>query len=286
MAECYLRDDLAARELAGVADAGTLLRWARAVAARAAPADVRRERQGRRTLRFERAGRGYYLKLHTGVGWREIFKNLCRARLPVLGATEEYRALGALQRIGVDSLSVAAYARLGRNPARLQSMLVTDELADTVSLEAYCAGWAGEPPPFAVRLRLIRKLAEISRRMHGAGINHRDYYLCHFHLDERTLGERSPRCYLIDLHRAQLRRRTPRRWRVKDLAGLYFSAMDCGFTRRDLLRFVRHYTGGELRRALAREAGFWRQVARRAERLYVRERARTALQPAGFGDGG
>jgi heptose I phosphotransferase len=122
--------------------------------------------------------------------------------------------------------------------------------------------------------------------MHGAGINHRDYYLCHFHLDERSLGERSPRCHVIDLHRAQLRRRTPRRWRVKDLAGLYFSAMDCGLTRRDLLRFVHHYTGGELRRAVQRDAKLWRQVARRAERLYAREHGREVSLPAGCGDGG
>jgi hypothetical protein len=43
---------------------------------------------------------------------------------------------------------------------------------------------------------------------------------------------------LIDLHRAQLRKKTPRRWVVKDVAGLYFSVMDIGLTQRDLFRFV------------------------------------------------
>jgi heptose I phosphotransferase len=104
--------------------------------------------------------------------------------------------------------------------------------------------------------------------MHGAGINHRDFYICHFHLDESSLAEPSLRCYLIDLHRAQIRRRTPRRWRVKDLAGLYFSAMDCGLQRRDLLRFMRHYSEGGLRRALGEDARLWRQVERRARQLY------------------
>jgi heptose I phosphotransferase len=104
--------------------------------------------------------------------------------------------------------------------------------------------------------------------MHRAGINHRDFYLCHFHLDETSLPEPLPRCYLIDLHRAQIRGRTPRRWRVKDLAGLYFSAMDCGLGQRDLLRFMRHYSEGGLRTALGVERGFWQQVERRALMLY------------------
>jgi heptose I phosphotransferase len=174
----------------------------------------------------------------------------------------------ALERIGVDTLSVAAYTSTGRNPAAIQSLIVTDDLVGTVSLEDYCANWAAAPPDPRVRMRLILKLADSARRMHGAGINHRDFYLCHFHLDESSLAEQSLRCYLIDLHRAQIRRHTPRRWRVKDLAGLYFSAMDCGLQRRDLWRFMRHYSEGGLRRALGEDARLWRQVERRARQLY------------------
>jgi heptose I phosphotransferase len=104
--------------------------------------------------------------------------------------------------------------------------------------------------------------------MHEAGINHRDFYICHFHLDPLSLGEAELRCYLIDLHRAQIRSRTPRRWRVKDLAGLYFSAMDCGLTARDLLRFIHHYNPGGVRAALDSDGRLWRQVERRAQALY------------------
>ncbi|MCB1674676.1 MAG: lipopolysaccharide core heptose(I) kinase RfaP, partial [Halioglobus sp.] len=138
---------------------------------------------------------------------------------------------------------------------------------------------ASAPPPTPTRLRLLRKLADTARRMHGAGINHRDFYLCHFHLDPATLDRPAPRCHLIDLHRAQLRRRVPRRWRVKDLAGLYFSAMDCGLSRRDVLRFMRHYSAGGLRAALGEQAGLWRDVERRALRLYRRDHRREP--PAG-----
>ena len=276
MAEFFLRPDFAEAgdDLSACSDPRTLLQWARATAAGADREDIFRDREGRRTVRFCRGGRSYFLKLHTGIGWREIFKNLSQLRWPVLGADNEYRAVQALRDIGVDTMTVAAYAKTGRNPATRQSMLVTDDLVGTVSLENYCADWANDPPPIAIRLRLVRKLADSARRMHGAGINHRDFYICHFHLEENSLDRDDPRCHLIDLHRAQLRAAVPRRWRVKDLAGLYFSAMDCGLARRDLLRFLRHYSARGLRPALGRDAALWREVERRAQRLYRREHGR------------
>ena len=75
----------------------------------------------------------------------------------------------------------------------------------------------------------------------------------------------------MDLHRAQLRPAIPRRWRVKDIGALYFSAADIGLTRRDLLRFMRLYTGKPLRRTLTEDAAFWRAVTSRAGKFYRRE---------------
>ena len=245
---------------------------AEALADAAPPEAVYRNKEGRRTLRFEQGGKSFFLKLHTGVGWSEILKNLLQLRLPVLSACNEYEAIRALEAIGVDTLAVAAFEERGANPAHRLSMLVTDDLVGTVSLEDFCADWASRPPAPALRIRLVRTLATIARAMHGAGINHRDFYLCHLHLDLATVDDEQPRCHVIDLHRAQQRDVIPRRWQVKDLAGLYFSAMDCGLTRRDLLRFLRHYELGGLRTALGERAGFWRSVVHRAERLYRRER--------------
>ena len=268
MADFYLAREMAVAELASVADAAGLLAWAERVAATASPAEVYRSREGRVTLRFVFQGRSFFLKLHRGIGWWEISKNLLQLRLPVVSASNEYRAAGALQRLGVDTLTVSAYARQGLNPAARHSMLVTENLVGTVSLEDFCADWARRPPPPGVRLRLLRKLADSARRMHGAGINHRDFYLCHFHLDPASLAGARLRCYLIDLHRAQLRRHTPLRWRIKDLAGLYFSAMDCGLGRRDLWRFMHYYSDGGLARALGPDRELWQQVARQALQLY------------------
>ncbi len=279
MAEAYLRKDFAAVGESLRSDPAVLLDFAERVAGSASDDDVYRNREGRVTLRFQRADRSFFLKLHRGIGWGEIFKNLLQARLPVLGAGNEYRAVRALRALGVDTLDVAAYAERGLNPAARHSMIVTDDLVGTESLEDYCADWRDTPPPFQTRLKILLKVADSAGRMHRAGINHRDFYICHFHLDEASLALPSPRCYLIDLHRAQLRRRTPRRWKVKDLAGLYFSAMDCGLGRRDLLRFLSRYTPGGLRVALGADAGFWREVQEKAQRLYRREHGREPPAP-------
>ena len=59
---------------------------------------VYRELEGRRTLRTEVQGRGYFVKIHRGIGWGEIIKNLLTAKLPVLGAAQEWQAIAACTR--------------------------------------------------------------------------------------------------------------------------------------------------------------------------------------------
>ena len=75
---------------------------------------------------------------------------------------------------------------------------------------------------------------------------------------------------LIDLHRALVKRKLERRWIIKDVGSLYFSAMDIGLTSRDLFRFVRLYSGMSLKKALTRERDFWEQVLERARKLKSR----------------
>ena len=108
--------------------------------------------------------------------------------------------------------------------------------------------------------------------MHRAGVNHRDCYICHFLLhSDRPIQASDLRLSLIDLHRAQVRRFTPRRWRDKDLAALYFSALDIGLTRRDKLRFLRSYFQCPLRQALHEEASLLAWLERKAAKLYERK---------------
>lgn len=232
---------------------------------------VYRELEGRRTLRTEVAGRGYFVKIHRGVGWREIVKNLLSARLPVLGAGQEWRAIQRLHEVGVPTMTAVAYGERGSNPAAQHSFIVTEELAPTISLEDFSLDWPQTPPPPALKRALIGEVARMTAGMHRAGINHRDCYICHFLLHTDTpVTAANFRLSVIDLHRAQSRRAVPRRWRNKDLAGLYFSALNIGLTQRDKLRFLRSYFQQPLRQILADEAALLAWLERRADKLLAR----------------
>lgn len=235
---------------------------------------VYRQLNGRTTFRFELDGRGYFAKVFRGVGWREIFKNLLMLRAPVVDARGEFGAATALAEAGVKTLTIAAYGASGWNPAARRSFLISDEIGGVVSLEDFCLGWADERPSATLKRELLEKVAELTRTMHGIGVNHRDLYLCHLLLalpqnagvDKLHDGQ----LYLIDLHRAQKRRRVPRRWLVKDLGSLYYSAMEIGLTRRDLLRFASCYFQQPVRQVLIRRAKLLRDIERRAQALYVK----------------
>ncbi len=241
-------------------------------AAEALQGEVYRELEGRRTLRTEVDGRGYFVKIHRGIGWGEIIKNLLSARLPVLGARNEYIAIQRLQQAGVATMTAAAFAERGSNPARQHSFIITEELAPTISLEDYCMDWPQRPPAFALKRALLERVAGMTGRMHRAGVNHRDCYICHFllHTDQPVQPDNF-RLSLIDLHRAQTREQTPVRWRNKDLAALYFSALDIGLTRRDKLRFLRAYFDQPLRQVLRDEAELLRWLESKAAKLYERK---------------
>jgi heptose I phosphotransferase len=240
------------------------------VAVEALSGEVFRELEARRTLCTEVAGRSYFVKIHRGIGWAEIVKNLLCLRLPVLGAGNEWRAIGRLEQAGVDTLRGIAFGQRGHNPATQHSFIVTENLSPTVSLEDFCRDWPVNPPAPALKRALLHRVAGMARRMHQSGVNHRDFYLCHFllHLDPEPAPERL-KLSLIDLHRAQIRQKTPRRWRDKDLAALYFSALDIGLSRRDLLRFLRFYFDRPLR-AVFREETTLPRLADEVKRLHER----------------
>ena len=239
------------------------------VAADALQGEVLRALEGRRTLRTEIAGRGYFAKIHHGIGWGEIIKNLLSGRLPVLGAGNEWRALLRLKELGVDTMHPVAFGARGSNPARQHSFIVTEELAPTISLEDFCRDWPAVPPAPTFKRTLIRRVAEMARRMHQGGVNHRDFYICHFLL-HLPVDPQAPRLSLIDLHRAQIRQQVPRRWRDKDLAALYFSSLEIDLTVRDQLRFLREYFNRPLREVLDAETALLAHLREESVRLQKR----------------
>lgn len=239
---------------------------------------VFRQAARRRTVRLAAAGGFYFAKLHAGVGWGEIAKNLFAGKRPVLGAGNEFAACRRLAKHGVHAPRVAAFGACGRNPARRRSFLVCSELNGMVSLEELTAREDLTP---LLRRRVFAASGDLLRALHGAGVHHRDCYLAHIFADSAQWAEGRVALAIIDLHRAWVRRRLPRRWRRRDLAALLVSAAPLRLTTRELLRFAAAYTGD--RATWQRDRRFWNGVLRRAERLRRRS-ARRGRPAAGLAD--
>ena len=232
---------------------------------------VYRHAARRRTLRLG----AYFVKLHEGVGWREIAKNLLALRRPVLGARNEFVACQHLRAHGVPAPAVAGFGVSGWHPARRRSFVACDALDGFESLEAL-AGCESLAP--LMRRRLLLATAALLRAMHAAGVYHRDCYAAHILADTAQWAAGHATLAIIDLHRARVKRALPRRWRRRDLAALLFSAAAFDPTGRELLRFARAYGAASLRR----DRHFWRGVLRRTARLEQRStrRGRTATSSA------
>lgn len=218
---------------------------------------------------LERSGRRFYLKVHRGVGWREIAKCWLQGKHPVVDARAEATVLERLARLDIPAPRLAAFGVRGIDPARRRSFVLTEALERSHDLALVAA--RGEVRTPGLRHALTRALGDLVGRLHAAGIAHQDLYLTHFRL--RFDGPAGFELFLIDLHRA---RETGggrmSRWHRKDLAALRFSTLGLAITRADCARFWRAYRAHRppvrdehgLRRALERRAhAIARRVARR-----------------------
>lgn len=226
-----------------------------------------RRKERRHTFRVQLAGCDYFIKQHYGLTCLDIVDDLVRLRRPVLGAGNEYRMTALLNGIGIATAPLAGFGVSGRWPTTQRSFLITRALPPTCALSQLDLRPQKEKVTPGVKRRLIAAVAAIVAAMHAIGINHRDLYVNHFRLPLAWLDDPvgTPPLHLMDLHRAQQHTRLPRRWLVKDLAALLFSAKAPVFSSRDHLRFLKIYFGGRaLRDILRGEAALLRAVAKKA----------------------
>lgn len=157
-------------------------------------------------------------------------------------------------------------SRLGR------SFVILEALPDADALERLlprAAGREGHYRLLADRRQLVRELAFLVRRLHDHGWFHRDLYLAHVFLSRDAAGQE--RLNLIDLQRVFRPCCCRRRWQVKDLAQLCYSARPhC--TRTEMLRFLRAYLGRP--RLQNPDRRLLRRLWRKAQRIARRDQRR------------
>ena len=197
--------------------------------------------------RAREPARGAFLKRHRVRTWRSRL----RAKLGVgpgeTAGRVEARNIRRLAADGIACMSLVAYGEDLRPDGHIESFVLTDELEGYEPLDAFLrrrfpALDSGRRTSRDGDLdQLIRAVAAAARKFHRAGYNHRDLYCCHFFVREPAKGRFHVR--LIDLQRVERRRRFRRRWLVKDLAQLAYSAPRDRITPRHRLAFMRHYLG-------------------------------------------
>jgi tRNA A-37 threonylcarbamoyl transferase component Bud32 len=192
----------------------------------------------RSTHRLDMAGATVYIKKHFFPGIREILKNLLRLQLP-LGALQEWQALLAFHAHNIPTMMPIC---AGSKPLlwRIEkgSFLLTEDLGEASRLDDFLkvnGAILSRGKMLETKKRILENLADVTRKMHSAGINHRDYYLCHILMDDRE------QLYVIDLHRVNVREKVGQRWMVKDLAALLFSSLEVPVTHGQRLAFYKRY---------------------------------------------
>lgn len=221
---------------------------------------VFRDVLGRKTMQISIGGQSYFIKQHFGVGWGEIVKNLLAFKVPIIGAMTEVQAIQKMDAIGIPTTPLVAYGQQGWNPAGTRSFVLTEDLGEIVSMEEFCADWSSNPPMPELKVAIIKAMAELAAKFHGAGLCHRDFYLCHFVMKKTDVTQANFNLHLIDLHRVLQNQSPTGKTVMKDMAGLMFSAMDRGFEPTDWDLFKQYY--------LPQSTQFWAQVEARAQKLY------------------
>jgi heptose I phosphotransferase len=233
-------------------------------------------KRGRTVVRLELGERAFFLKRNR-FHWGEFWKTLSRLRLPPRGARQEWRSILAVRDAGIPTVPPVAMGERVCWGIEAESFTLTEELYDTEPLENVIRReFAGKlsPPMRREKRDLTRRVAAVARRLHGSGMYHQDLYLGHFFLG------RDNALYLIDLQRVVRCARVPRRYLVKDLGQLAFSALDTGgISRTDRMRFFHAYLGvmklggaeKELARLILKKQ---EKIARHTVKLLERRRRR------------
>jgi len=194
-------------------------------------------------------------------------KNWLSHRRRISCASCEVEPIRELPAAGVCTPKVIAYGRQWGALFEKRSFIITEKIPDAEALERRLPDCFNAPPT-TENLKSIRdfvaRLASFVRKFHNTGYCHRDLYFSHiFYRTDGTL------C-LIDLARAFKPVLMHRRFLIKDIAQIHYSAPAAYFSRSDRLRFYLAYTARN--RLTRRDKAFIREVLTKADRMAKHDR--------------
>jgi len=203
-----------------------------------------------------------FLKRYDGAPIFTQLKGWLSAHKRISCGLFEVNATSVLAAAGINTPKILFYGEQWGIFFEKRSFIVTEKIPNAESLERKLPEHFNRPATLEnLRLRrdFIAKLAGFVKKFHETGYRHRDLYLSHvFYSDSGTF-------YLIDLARAFKPIVLCRRFQIKDIAQLYYSAPAKHFSKPDRLRFYLHYVG---RSKLTRQdKTFIRKVINKVKRM-------------------
>ena len=154
----------------------------------------------------------------------------------------EFETTENLSQSGINTPETVAYGEQWNLFFEKRSFIITKKIPDAEALERKlpdCFQDKTTAENIKQRKIFIVELAEFIRKFHETNYRHRDLYFAHiFHDDKGNF-------FLIDLARAFKPILQSRRFQIKDIAQLYYSAPGKYFSQADRLRFYLHYTNRE-----------------------------------------
>lgn len=191
------------------------------------------------------------------------FRSWLSAHRRISCAVFAVRAASELAAEGINTPKTLSYGEQWGALFEKRSFIITEKIPNAESLERKlpdCFNGPTTVEKLKLRRSFIVQLAGFIRIFHETDYRHRDLYLSHvFYSDSGDF-------YLIDLARAFKPIVFSRRFRIKDIAQLYYSAPVRYFSRTDRLRFYVGYIGRE-DKLTGKDKTFIRRVINKARRM-------------------
>ena len=189
---------------------------------------------------------------------------LCHRGRKSLGGCD-FQTAADLQEADINTPKTIAFGERWGLVFERRSFSITEKIPDAESLEQKlpdCFKGIGSEN-LKARRRFIAQLAAFIKNFHETGYRHRDLYFAHIFRDSHG------NFYLIDLTRA-FKPFFAERFRIKDIAQLFYSAPGRHFSGTDRLCFYLAYTGRS--RLTVSDKRFIRKVLAKANRIASHDR--------------
>lgn len=193
---------------------------------------IYRSKDNRQTLFFKIKNQGFYIKKFYNPSLFCYFKVLFRINSSIYSISNELLSFELFRKIGIKTPILIGY---GFNKSFLlnESFLISKELKNCQQLDNFI-----RENIFLFKqnkIKILNTISDILIKLHKNKVTHNDLYLCHFFISLESLQKNIIDIYLIDFHRVKKHYCNNNRGIVKDLGALYFSMIEVGLTKDDLL---------------------------------------------------